>query len=445
MSAILAGKKDPYERAGATYGKSKLIMIAHSQGNQMLETAYQQVFHPTNEQYLTNDEKLNVHKYLGVLNVASPASSETLGCQRTNGSSIINTTCKNEAIKLTTDLIIFGSSYVVQPPNKYAMNPNFKIDEFSTSNIIAKDISPNLPYLTIGYLESFLGTNYRHGMNEVYLSDKFQVRETSPNANIENLKQVFIRKLSSVAESLPSNCNPPKAVISYDENPAEFETSFTNKLVFSAKDSLKYSDESSSKGGFKNYKWTIKKFEQIPYDGSHIVVLPGTPTISTVKTDLIFSGPDFEEVELTFEYYDEFEIKLEVEREDGEKSQASFTFKPKLKLPFANTGWLSQCYKYDSIGNYAFYFTVEINNHNNHNHRYKLYFDSIDKPTNFDQGFGIFPNYLAYVDIWGVGSGANVLVTYYDSSNYVLAEQVIGNFVTPQCDQGTAFLGVRGK
>lgn len=237
MSAILAGKKDPYLKDESSFNKGKLIMIAHSQGNQMLETAYNQVFHPTDETYLSNDEKINYKKYLGILNVASPSSSSTMGCLRSNGSGIINADCRNEAIKLNTDLIIFGSSYVIQPPSQYAMKPNFTVDEIKTSGILAKEISPLKPDIARGLIESYLGTTFRHGMNEVYLSDKFFAIEESSTTPSKKLKDAFIRKLASVAESLPSNCGAPLAKIT---GPAPKTYYPRDTLTFSAEGSFAY-------------------------------------------------------------------------------------------------------------------------------------------------------------------------------------------------------------
>lgn len=432
MTSILTGKPDP-NKIGEAFKKSKLIMVPHSAGNQVVKSSYDRVFHSSDETYMNNQEKEDSKRYLGVLNMASPSSTSTLGCLRENG---VNENCKNEAIKLDFDFVIQGSNYIAQPRDEYSMAPNFSLDKSKTAtsfifrtfegvaNIFDTGWSP-----LFSFVSSIPSGASLHGMNEVYLSEYVHATEKNSNTS-EKMKDIFVRKLASVAESLESNCSQPKAVITYDGDPSEYETSFTKKYRFYANESLLYDDKPDSKGSFKIYKWKILKKEVVDFDEGHTDLVLASKTLGR---DITFTkeGPE-NFFDVTIENYQEFTVSLEVVREDGGSNYTEFRFWPKLMDAKYSSSRITYCYKMDKRGTPAFYMDVIISGNNHQGTTFYLYWETNDQPSDYF-GINVTDTYLGLRNVWGV-YGDNLTFRLTKRVNFVSQDMIeLGSYPVPVC------------
>lgn len=405
--------------------KKKAIIIAHSQGNAVLSAAVKKFAFSNieNRQYLTN--------YFGFYQVGTPVPplNQLLGFM------------PNQEQK------DFNSEYVLSSDDWIIKNAN--VLSGILSRLLEIPLYQSQPNYT-PHEESEITDPTLHGFREIYTNPNYKFVQPNSNGKPIPASELSKEYLRTIASKLQSNCNQPKAVITYDGEPSEYETSFTKKYKFYANESLLYSDKPDSKGEFKNYRWRVEKNLVTSYEGAYHSIPYGVPVVSNDRGEETFEGKDMTEIEFAVEHYGDFKVVLEVEREDGVKDETSYSFKPQKMIPYYKSHWLSQCYKYNKVGNYAFTASVEIGNHNYKEHRYKINFVSGSGENDVFGGIGVgssvFSDYNAFLDIWGIyGDDVGVKVTYFDSTNYVIAEQNLITFDVPTCNESSAFEGVRPR
>lgn len=387
--------------------KKKAIIIAHSQGNAVLSAAVKKFAfsNAENRQYLTS--------YFGFYQVGTPVPplSHLLGFMPNQEQQYFN----SEYVLSSHDLVISGSSVL-----------NRIVSELL--DIPLPVSAPN--YTPTSVWSEFWGDPTRHGLSEIYTNPKYSFK--TPNEEVEEMSASELSKeyLRTIASKLQSNCNQPKAVITYDGEPSEYETSFTKKYRFYANESLLYDDKPDSKGSFKIYKWKILKKEVVDFDEGHTDLVLASKTLGR---DISFTkeGPE-NFFDVTIENYQEFTVSLEVVREDGGSNYTEFRFWPKLMDAKYSSSRITYCYEMDQKGTPAFYMDIIISGNNHQGTTFYLYWNDHDQPIDFF-GINVTDTYLGLRNVWWV---------YSDNSTFRLTKRVnlvsqdmieVGRFHSPVC------------
>ena len=362
----------------------KIILIPHSSGNAVVNKALTDF---KNQGNLVFDQKLS--STVGMLAVASPI------------------VYKNNYNLLNFKRYSFSNDVVLALSSKFF--PEFS--QYPSTHTIFPGFSEQDPF--------------NHGMLESYLS-------SDRSANVEGVKakENFKNLLRAVANDLPSNCNPPKAVITYDGNPSDYETSFTKKYRFYANESLLYDDKPDSKGSFKIYKWKILKKEVVDFDEGHTDLVLASKTLGR---DITFTkeGPE-NFFDVTIENYQEFTVSLEVVREDGGSNYTEFRFWPKLMDAKYSSSRITYCYKMDKRGTPAFYMDVIISGNNHQGTTFYLYWETNDQPSDYF-GINVTDTYLGLRNVWGV-YGDNLTFRLTKRVNFVSQDMIeLGSYPVPVC------------
>lgn len=385
--------------------KKKAIIIAHSQGNAVLSAAVKKFAFSNieNRQYLTN--------YFGFYQVGTPVPplNQLLGFM------------PNQEQK------DFNSEYVLSSDDWIIKNAN--VLSGILSRLLEIPLYQSQPNYT-PHEESEITDPTLHGFSEIYTNPNYKFVQPNSNGKPIPASELSKEYLRTIASKLQSNCNQPKAVITYDGDPSEYETSFTKKYRFYANESLLYDDKPDSKGSFKIYKWKIFKKEVVDFDEGHTDLVLASKTLGR---DITFTkeGPE-NFFDVTIENYQEFTVSLEVVREDGGSNYTEFRFWPKLMDAKYSSSRITYCYKMDKRGTPAFYMDVIISGNNHQGTTFYLYWETNDQPSDYF-GINVTDTYLGLRNVWGV-YGDNLTFRLTKRVNFVSQDMIeLGSYPVPVC------------
>ena len=169
--------------------RKKMIMIAHSQGNEALRSAVYELRSEMSGAISLN-QLYEFDRIFGIVHVASP--SPTLAI----------TTGKARLIKLDRDLVIKPAG-IILPQNPIGANYIYK--NSNLSGIGDWPIIGDIAEL----FQTVFGGNLYHGMSYIYLSDKVNAASSLNPEEVDTMSGIFSKNLREVAQSLDDNCSLP--------------------------------------------------------------------------------------------------------------------------------------------------------------------------------------------------------------------------------------------
>jgi len=222
--------------------RKKIIAVAHSQGNEALRTAMNELRNEITS--LPADKRKLFEDTFGVMHMASPSPV------------VVSTEAQSRRIRLNRDMVILGSNLIL-PESPLPATHKY---EYSTkSGFIGK--IPILGDIIESLIISF-GGSYYHSMNYVYLAEDIYASSYLNPEKKESMKTIFFNNLVEVAESLGDNCEGPLIEITspdgYFENDTLVTTGFAgaNRMI-----SLKASDKNDTAlEKTTQFEWKSVKF-----------------------------------------------------------------------------------------------------------------------------------------------------------------------------------------